>query len=464
MRRGLALGLIFLSGCGGCSSSTKIGVTLESGTCALFDAYAADAAMTKVRITADGLGQYDDVVVDLEPSVKSAEIEGAFDEGAVAVRVEGFNLDGNVVAYGVASVDISEGDQNIAIKLRRNVAISTHADLDGQDDPAGKIYAIDVVRRTLLGTLRLPGTSPRAQRISSRGGDSMLIVYEDAGAGFVAEMSADTCEMRTIPLTGRQDLALAIPGRPIGVVGGGGSLSFVDFDQGRVLADLDIGGSVRDGAISADGSRAVFVVDVAPGVVLVNLTENCTSSFMPSSCRVALDVVSEPGGVAISPDGLFAFVASSNNGAVARIDLSRNTSVPLKTFPTGVFQIAYSAEIPALLGVQRSPDGTGRVHTYVLANDKSTFAEDGIQTYLNPVDISADPTGRRAIVVSIGTSTASSGLTVIESAFNAVAGSLRAPIGSSRLYPPDPDDTYGDGDFLLHQRYRPTSVAVINGR
>lgn len=465
MKRGIALALVFLAGCGGCDSSTKFGVTLASGTCALFDAYAADANLSKVRITADGLGQYDDVVVDLDPEVRSTSIEGAFEEGPLQLRAEGFDVDGNLVAYGAASVLVEDGDQDVTLKLRRNVAVATHAPNDRQANPAGKLYALDVARRTLIGSVSLPGTNPQARRISARGGDSMLIAYDDGASGFLAEMSADTCEMRSIALNQRQDLALGVPGLPISVVAGGGKLTFLNIDEGRVLSELNLGGNVRDGVISNDGTRAVFVVDVRPGVVLVNLTENCTSSFSPDACRVALDVVTDPGGVALSPDGLLAFVASSEDGAVARIDLSRNSSVPLAgRFPTGVFQIAYSAEIPSLIGVQRSPDGTGRAHSYILASNKSTFPEDAVQTYLNPLDISADPTGRRAVIVSAGTSTASAGLTVVESSFDAVGGGIRAPIGTSRLYPPDPDDTFVDGSFTLHQRYQPASVAVINGR
>lgn len=459
--------LLIAASCGG--GDKEICVELASGTSPLFDPYAAGSNMVKVRVAVDGLGQYDDATSELSTTEKSTCITGAFDEGGVTIRAEGYDDDGNVVAFGSASGVGTVGDESVVIKFRRNIALVTHEANERQQQPASKVYAIDVAQRNLIGSTRLPGNNPIGRGVSARGGDSMLVVYDDAMSGFVGELSADTGEWRSIPLMRPQDLALAVPGQSVGIVVGGGSLSYVDFDAGRVLHEFGmVGGLVRDGAISKDGKRAVVIVDRSPGTLIIDLSDNCTATFDRERCLAALAVVSDPGGVALSSDGGIAFVASAQSGDVARIEMQTLTTRTLDgSFPAGVFAATFSDQIQSVLALERRPDGTGRVHTYIVPAEGAISAEDAVQTHLNPVDISADPSGRRAVIVSVGTSTQTAGLTIVETAFDTLADRLEVPIGSSRLYPEDPDDTYmigGNRDFIYHQRYRPARVAVLNSR
>jgi hypothetical protein len=459
----VAFVLVFV-GCGG--GEKEICTELVSGSSPLFDPYAAESGMVRVRVGVDGLGQYDDATSELSPSEKSACVSGEFDEGGVNVRAEGFDEDGNLVAFGSASGVGTEGDETVTIKFRRNVAVVTHLANPRQDRPASKAYVIDVAKRTLIGTTRLPGAEPIGRGVSTRGGDSILVAFDDGPAGFIGELSADTGEWRGISLNQPQDLALAIPGQRVGIAVGGGSLTYVDFDAGSVLHEFPmIGGRVRDGAISLDGRRAIIIVDRTPGTLIADLTDNCTSAFERDRCLVALDVVPDPGGVAISSDGGIGYIVSAQSGGVVQLDLARLSTRQMGgVFPAGVFAAAFSDQIQSVLAIERRADGTGRVHTFVVPTEGAVSANDAIQTNLNPMDISADPSGRRAIVVSVGTSTETAGLTVIETAFDVAQDRLKIPVGSSRLYPEDPEDAFMIGDFTFHQRYQPARVAVLNGR
>lgn len=450
--------------CGG-GGTRKLCAELKSGSNALFDPYAAGSGVTKVRVTMDGLGQYDEAVQDLGPADRSACIEGEFDEGGVNVRVEGFDEDGNVVAFGSANGIGADGDETVSISFRRNVAVMTNQNNDRQAKPASKVYVIDVVKRTLIGETTLPGTNPIGHGVSSRGGDELLVTYDDGMSGFVGALSADTGEWRSFPLMFRQELALGSAGRPIGLVAGGGHVSIVDLDAGTVLHDFVVGGVVRDGVVSAENSRAIVITSATPGVVLVDLSTNCTNGFDTDHCIRALDVVPNPGGVALSSDGVLAFIVSSQTGAVVEMDLrTLETKTMEGNYPAGVGAACFSDEIQSILALERRTDGAGRVHTFVVPVEHAVAADDAVQTNLNPVDLSCDPSGRRAIAVSVGTSTETAGLTVVEASFDAAQDRLNLPVGSSRLYPPDPNDTYQDGDFTLHQRYQPAHVAILNGR
>lgn len=469
MKRSLWIfaGAAVFASCGG--GEKEICVELASGTSPLFDPYAAGSNMVKVRVAVDGLSQYDDATRELSLTEKSTCVTGEFDEGGVAIRVEGYDEDGNVVGFGSATGVGMEGDASVVIKFRRNVALVTHEANARQQQPASKVYVIDVAQRNLIGSARLPGTNPIGRGVSARGGDSMLVVYDDSAAGFLGELSADTGEWRSIPLMRPQDLALAVPGQNVGIVVGGGALSYVDLEAGRVLHEFAmVGGIVRDGAISNDGKRAVVIVDRNPGTLIIDLSENCTAGFDRERCLAALAVVPDPGGVALSADGAIAYIASAQSGEVARIETQTLSTRTLGgAFPSGVFAVSFSDQIQSLLGLERRPDGTGRVHTYVVPAEGSIGGESSVQTHLNPVDISADPSGRRAVIVSVGTSTQTAGLTIVETAFDTLADRLQIPVGSSRLYPEDPDDTFmiqGNDDFIYHQRYQPARVGVLNGR
>ena len=101
-----------------------------------------------------------------------------------------------------------------------------------------------------------------------------------------------------------------------------------------------------------------------------------------------------------------------------------------------------------------------RVHAFIVAASRGFQAESAVSTLPGASGISAAPGGSRLVVVSVGTTTAAAGLTMIDARLDP------GPDGSTATYPLDPDDKFTilNSKVEVRQRYHPQKVAVLYGR
>lgn len=455
---GLAV-LVFLAGCG--DDERALTVRLRAASVDRLDPFAPQVGLERVRVTVQGSELYDDVVVDLDPAgdVREVRVEGLVSTVA-SVRVEGLDPSGSVAAFGRAGpIDLETADA-VEVAFRRNLAYIIHRPNPGQDEPARSIYAIDLVSRRLADEIRIPGTAPVARAITARGGDQMIVTWQDGPDGSIGLLSLDDHTFtRTIEVERTPDLTLGIAGRSQGVAFGGGRIALVDFETGGIepLAS-GVGGRVLDAAVSADGRRALAVIDVAPGLLVVDLDRRTVEGQ---------NVVAEPSGVATDAAGQVAYITSSSGGEVVAFDLVNLRAAPNPGgFVAPVDLAVYSDALQVVLGVARSTASTaiGRLLLFHVPSGTGLPFDRAVETLEDPTGIATDGTGRRVIVVSAGSSTASAGLTIVDTFVDRLEG-------SGRLYPGDPEDTFlvssGSPDrepVLGRQRYQPSSVAVVYGR
>jgi hypothetical protein len=453
--------LFFVLACGG---GTDLSVSISTSESESLDPFQESFSLTNLRFRFRASDVGDEVVRDVTPDQRQVVFSSLPSDGEGVVTVEGFTSAGNAVAFGRQRVNLAE-ETDLIIPFRRNLAYVAHAANANQDHPEGQIYVIDLVSRTLSGKLRVPGVAPVARGISARGGESMLIAYEDGGKGFLGVLSQDSHAWTSVALSAPQDLALSVPGQRIAVVAGGNLLSFVDLETGRVVEECGfavaeggcgggvtgLGGVVLDGAMSEDGRNAVFVVTAGSGLIFVDVERRKVS---------ALDLLASPSGIALAEDGRLAYLTSSLVGTVVSLDLQSRQSISFDDggFVRPVLTASYSEEAKALLAPELATQDDTRVLAFLVPEGRGVSRADSNLTLPNAREIAGDGTGKRMIVISAGTSTANAGLTILENA----AGAL--PVGSRSLYPLDPDDTYVVGAATLRQRYSPSNVGVVYGR
>jgi hypothetical protein len=446
----LCSGLVAAVGCG--EATHEIAVALTHATQAGLDPFAPEVGVVKVRVEVDGPEAHDDAVLDLPAGTESAVFSGFPTADPVNVRALGLDAVGNVVAFGrVDRVAVTE-DVSLQFPLRRNLAYITHQPNPAQDRPEGVVYLVDIATRGLVSKVRLPGAAPVARGVSARGGDAILVTFEDGGEGKVGLISAEDGSVQTLALPRPQELTLGVSGRALGVAVGGGVVTFVDLEARTVVEQFarPVGGRVLDGVISAGGQRALVVVSAAPGLIQIDLSARTVES---------LNVVPDPGGVALSRDGRVAYVTSSTERTVAAVDLENGRTRVLNGFVKPVGRAAYADELDAVLALDVSTENTpGRVLGFITSADEALTVDEGVRTLSVPTGIASDGVGRRALVVAAGTSTETAGLTMVETTAAAL------PAGASALYPTDPDDRFQVGPVELGQRYQPADVAIVYGR
>lgn len=492
-----------LAGCGG--GTATVSVELSVSEVLEYDPYRSSDRLTNVRVTIDGPERHDDAVRDVPLDGRRVQFEEFPTERAVTITARGFDRAGTLIAFGRAEGVQVDDDVSVTIPFRRSVAFVTHQPICGggcgQDSacadagsgfrcepiadtctacsgegracvrrgagstcartyertsPApGLIYVIDLVTRALVKRIPIPGVSPRAHGITARGGDALVVTYSDASGHHVGWMSLDREEWTSIPIERPADLAVLGRG-PIGVAAGGGAVTIFDAVQKKVVLTEQIGGRVLDAAIGGEtGQRAILVTSVPPGLVLIDLerADSPSSISSPGEVRGA-------SGVALSEDGKFAFVTSSERRDVVTVDLQTGA---LATLPDGfsgpVDAAVYSDAMRSVLAIQRDDDeGIARVLAYSVLKKVGSPATSAVGTLPAPSGIAAGPGGRRLVVVSAGTSTQTAGLTVIdadlEDGFD----------GSTVSYPLDPDDTFVQGSVTGRQRYQPSRVAIVYGQ
>lgn len=470
MRSTVLLVTTALAGCG--ESSIGVTVELTASSLDVLNPFGPEVGLEAIQIVVDGPERGDDVTLSVGPDQTTAVVSDyplETDETTLSIRAEGLDAQGNLVAFGRAPVVSTGDDVTIRFPFRRNLAYVTHRPNPDQRDPDSYLYVVDLGTRSLVAKLRIDGADPSGERVTARGGDDLLVTYQDGGIGYLGILSAEDHTWSRVELPVPQTLAVGVEGQPIGVVAGGGVVTFVNLDEAREVGRFPppggrlIGGFVLDGVISGDGRTALFVLGgVASGGVL----------FVDIEARTveALDVVRQPAGVALAPDGRVAFVTSGTDAVIAEVDLRNGRVAQANGFARPVGLAAYSENMQAVLALDAALE-TRRVLALVpRANCTSDVSElcgqalpvsDATPTTERPVDLAADGVGRQIIVVGAGSSTAAAGLTLIET----FAGVRELPIGARSPYPGDPDDTFRQGrNFIARQRYQPRSVAVIYGR
>lgn len=445
-----------------CGESTRtVTVNLESSSLAMIDPYAAGAnlARVRVRIQAEGAETTDEASALLDLATKTATFEGIQDPSTVEVRAEGYDEQGNVVAYGHRLRIEDEGDLNISFPFRRNVAYLTHLPDAAAMNPERQLYVLDVVTRAYLGKVPLPGNGV-ARQVTARGGDSLLVTYEENGLGKLGILDAGTHEWRSIDLQGVQEVALGVSGSPNGIVAGANHIAFVDLDAGTYTERFrqDFGGRVLDAAMSEDGRYGVVVIDADPSVVIVDARNRSVEPW---------GGVESAGGVGMG-EGRVAYITSRIDNAVKALDVANETSSPYDASAgsNGTAGVAAWAEgLQTMFALRVNEAGIGDVLAMGLERTPGGFAlvtETIGQTLVDPVGIVIDGPGRRVLIAAPGGDDApnTSGLTMVA----ARPGGL--PVSSSILYPSDPDDTYMEqgSEVVLRRRYRPRSAAIVYGR
>ncbi len=457
----------------GCSDDGAVSVAVEltSSTRSGLDPFAPDVGLEAIQVIVEGARRGEEAIVSVAPGAQQAVVSGLpldGDEVTLSVRAEGLDAQGNLVAFGRAPEITTSGDVAVEFPLRRNLAYVTHQINQGQMTPEQFIYVLDLATRALIEKVRIEGTAPIGTWVTARGGDALLVTYRDQGVGYLGILSAADHSWRRVELPVAQRVALGVEGVASGVVGGGGKFTFVDLDEGTVTGQFPpggqlVGGTVIDGVIAGDGRTALFVLGgVTQGsVAFVNLE---TQTVEP------LDVVLEPSGVALSPDGRLAFVTSGVEAAVAAVDLRSGRVDRSNGFARPVGRAAYSENMQAVLALDADPGARRVLALLPRANCPEDVnlqcglalpLSDATETTELPVDLAADGAGRQLLVIGTGSSTAGAGLTLIET----FAGVRQVPVGARTLYPGDPDDTFRQGrDLIGRERYQPSSVAIIYGR
>ena len=448
------MGVLFTYGCG--EEERSLEVRLVTSNIEQLNPFAARSSVQIVRIFVTGSERHDDLVIDVAPQAGvSVRAEGLLSR-EVNVAVEGFDASGTVVAYGRSRlVNLDETDL-VEIRFRRSLAYMTHQSNELQKQPGAVIYAIDLASRSLVDTIRIPGTNPVARSIHARGGNSMIVTWQDGAQGFTALLSLEDHSLSApIQLPGVQTLTVGAEASSLGVSLGGGRVGFVNFDTGLVQElDRQIGGQVLDAVVSEDGQRVLAAVDVAPGLLLIDVQNQVleAQNVTPSPSALALDVT-----------GQVAFVTSSVSAQVVAFDLTnRRVSTLPGALPSPVGMAVYSEALRAVLGVDvRST--IGRILALGVGGT-SGLGNTGLETLENPMAIATDGPGRRFIVVSAGSSTTTAGLTIGDTFISSIEA-------GAQLYPGDPDDTFfvssGSPDrepVVGRQRYQPLSVAIAYGR
>jgi len=449
-----------LSGClalalAACEPAYDIEVRLERPTSSALDPFAPEAGVAKVRVVVRGNARGEEAVLDGAPGTEQWRVEG-FPAEQVEIEVFGFDVVGNVRAYGRLPPRSTEGGLRATVPFRRNLAYVIHAPNPAQRAPESVIYVLDVVTRTLVDRVRLEGDAPRATSITARGGESMLVVVTEGFDARLVELSTLDHRMTSTDLEVRPDVVVGVEASDVAVAIGGSRVAFVDLAARAVLDGfVDVGGRVLDAAMAPSGSRVLAAVDVyPPGLLEIDVARREVRGE---------NIIQRPAGIALDRRTSVAYVVSNETRAIVGYDLETGRSSLLETgpgiaasmgSPTG--RAVFSDNMSGLFAVRDARDGSQpRIYPFSVLGRSG--AREGIPTFFDVRGVAADGPGRRVVVAGAGTSTLTAGLTVIDAELDELA-----PAFTNTLYPLDPDER--SGPFRVRQRYQPAGVAIVYGR
>jgi YVTN family beta-propeller protein len=206
----------------------------------------------------------------------------------------------------------------------------------------------------------------------------------------------------------------------------GRSISVIDAATLSVIAESIIVGNLpAEIALSPDGIRAYVTVSGDNQVTVINTASNAITHVITG--------ISNPQGIAITPDGILVYVANFNLGTVTVISTISNTVVAL--FSVGSLPV----------GLAISPDGlkdfvaNSGSNTVSAVNRLTNTVMANIPVGVNPFNIVFTPDSTRAYVTNLSSNTISvidtTTLTVTGTIFTAASpnGIAITPDGS-RIY------------------------------
>lgn len=334
----------------------------------------------------------------------------------------------------------------------------------GASRAAATIYAFDTADRSFVEAITIPGTRPRAIAVSAVGGEAVWVTWSDDPeggddrGGRAARLSTSDHTWSPVVRTGAPlDLVVGSPTQDHAVGGRSGEIALIDVAAGSVLRRFPTGGRVLDGAVGGPGDRLALLV-TSSGLVSLELDRaNETQPVVPGELVGA-------SGVAINETGSVAYVASSVERSLVALDLVRGGANALAScagvadaciagFAAPVTGLAYASKRQALFAIR---DADQRALAYNLVARRGEPSALGIGIYERGAGVAAGPDGLRVAIISTGTSSLSSGLTMLD-------GTL-PPSGSSLSYFGDPLDGYTERGQRFRQRYQPRSLTILHGR
>jgi DNA-binding beta-propeller fold protein YncE len=325
------------------------------------------------------------------------------------------------------------------------------------------IYAFDTADRSFVEAVTIPGTRPRAIAVSAVGGEAVWVTWSDEPEGSddrggrAARLSTSDHTWSPVVRTGAPfDLVIGSPTQDHAVGGRSGELALIDVVAGSVLRRFSTGGRVLDGAVGGPGGR-IALLATSSGLVSLELDRaNETQPVVPGELVGA-------SGVAVDETGDVAYVASSVERSLVALDLVRGGATPIAScagvadaciagFAAPVTGLAYASTGQALFAIR---DAEQRVLAYDLLSRRGAPSAQGIGIYERGAGIAAGPDGLRVALISTGTSSLSSGLTMLDATL--------PPTGSSLGYFGDPLDGYTERGQRFRQRYQPRSLTILHG-
>lgn len=138
----------------------------------------------------------------------------------------------------------------------------------------------------------------------------------------------------TIPVgAGPIGMSVTPDGRRVYVANNGrDNVSVIDTTSNKIIATIPVGYGPQELAVTPDGGR-VYVANWGNSVSVIDAGSNTVTA------TISLSLGTAPGGVAVTPDGLHAYVTGFQSNSVSVIDTKSNTvtaTIPVEAGPSEV--------------------------------------------------------------------------------------------------------------------------------
>ncbi len=212
-----------------------------------------------------------------------------------------------------------------------------------------------------------------------------------------------------------------------------GEVSVIDTATQMVIATIAVGNAALPGGVFAE--RGIAITPNGMQAYVTNFSDNSVSVIDTATpqmviATITLPVGSNPIGVAITPDGMQAYVTNSISSTVSVID----TATPQMVIATITLPVGSNP-----IGVAITPDGmqayvTNSISSTVSVIDTATpqmvIATITLPVGLNPIGVAITPDGMQAYV----TNSISSTVSVIDTATpQMVIATITLPVGSNPI-------------------------------